>query len=108
MDTPLQIPESLAMTFNRVLKRLPTGKQNDIELQKSLLLFIKLGGERLAQAWLKPHLSPFPDDISIVKARPLHPMLESDDEDEVDSDEMDMDDDDSLSEEKDDSLDMED
>jgi len=59
------------MTLNRVLQRVPAGMRSDIELQESILLFLKLGGERLARARIKPVVFPFPEDISVVKPRPL-------------------------------------
>ena len=71
------VPETMEMTFNRVLRRVPAGLRSDIELQKSILLFLKLGGERLARARIKLAASPFPDYISIVKPRPLPTIAES-------------------------------
>ena len=76
MAKKLTVSEKMEMTFNRVLRRMPAGMRNDIELQKSILLFLKLGGERLARARIKPVVSPFPDDISVVKPRPLPTIVE--------------------------------
>lgn len=70
MSEALQIPDALQMTFKRMLHRLPAGKRNDVDLQKSILLFLKLGGERLARARIKLIVSPFPQNFSVVKLRP--------------------------------------
>ena len=71
MARKLTVPEKMEMTLNRVLQRVPAGMRSDIELQESILLFLKLGGERLARARIKPIVAPFPDNISVVKPRPL-------------------------------------
>ena len=71
MTRKLTVPEKMEMTLNRVLQRVPAGMRSDFELQESILLFLKLGGERLARARIKPVVSPFPDNISVVKPRPL-------------------------------------
>jgi len=71
MAKKLTVPEKMEMTLNRVLQRVPAGMRSDIELQESILLFLKLGGERLARARIKPIVAPFPDNISVVKPRPL-------------------------------------
>ena len=71
MARKLTVPEKMEMTLNRVLQRVPAGMRSDIELQESILLFLKLGGERLARARIKPIASPFPGNISVVKPRPL-------------------------------------
>ena len=75
MPEGLQVPDSLRMTFKRMLHRLPADKREDIGLQKSILLFLKLGGERLARARIKLAVSPFPKNFSVVKLRP-QPIIE--------------------------------
>ncbi len=70
MPEALTIPESLQMTFKRMLHRLPADKRDDIDLQKSVLLYLKMGGERLARARIKLITSPFPKNFSVVKIRP--------------------------------------
>ena len=76
MARKLTVPEKMEMTLNRVLQRVPAGMRSDIELQESILLFLKLGGERLARARIKPVVAPFPDNISVVKSRPLPIVVE--------------------------------
>jgi hypothetical protein len=70
MPEALQIPDALQMTFKRMLHRVPSKKRDDIEVQKSVLLFLKLGGERLARIRIKLMVSPFPESFSVVKLRP--------------------------------------
>jgi hypothetical protein len=82
MSDALQIPDTLQMTFKRVLHRLPAEKRNDIEIQKSILTFLKLGGERLAKARIKLVVSPFPESFSVVKLRPQPIIDESIKEDD--------------------------
>jgi len=88
MSEALQIPDALQMTFKRMLHRVPAKKRDDIEIQKSVLLFLKLGGERLARARIKLMVSPFPENFSVVKLRPQPIPDESikEDEDELDID----------------------
>lgn len=76
MARKLTVPEKMEMTLNRVLQRVPAGMRGDIELQESILLFLKLGGERLARARIKPVVAPFPENISVVKSRPLPIVVE--------------------------------
>ncbi len=71
MADKLEVPETLKMTFKRVLQRVPADRRDNIKIQKNILLFLKLGGERLARARIKPIASPFPGNISVVKPRPL-------------------------------------
>jgi hypothetical protein len=99
MSEALQIPDNLQMTFKRMLHRLPASKRNNIDLQKSILLFLELGGERLARARMKLILAPFPENLSVVKLRPQPIVAEAIDADEDDS--LD-DDEDSEEDEKDD------
>lgn len=88
MADSLKIPEALQMTFNRVIQRVPADKMDDIAVQESVLRFLKLGGERLARARLQTIIAPFPDDVSVVRPRPVSAPLESDDTDnQTDSDE---------------------
>ncbi len=98
MAGSINIPENLKYTFNRLIQRLPSKKKDDPALQNSILQFLKLGGERLAMARIQPILHPFPEDISVVKPRPLASSPEGDDIEDIDendeNDESDGDDDD--------------
>ena len=73
------------MTFKRMLNRLPAGKRNNLDLKKSVLLFLEIGGERLARARMKLILSPFPENLSVVKLRPQPIVVEVADANKDDS-----------------------
>lgn len=96
MAKSLNIPEALQMTLGRVMQRVPADKQNDEALQHSVLQFLKLGGERLAKARIQPVIAPFPEDVSVVKPRPLATSLDLDSDMDIDEESDDSDDDDDL------------
>jgi len=49
MNEPLEIPEALRLTWNRLLNRMPIKLRQKEDVLESVLLFLKLGGERLAK-----------------------------------------------------------
>lgn len=102
MTGKLKVPEMLETTFNRLLQRVPRDSRNDGRLQKSVLLFLKLGGERLARARIKPVVLPFPDDIAVIKPRPQLIPNKSDEANDV-LDDPESTETDDLSEEEDES-----
>lgn len=87
MAGSINTPDNLKLTFNRLMQRLSADKKDDPALQKSVLQFLKLGGSRLAMARLQPVIHPFPENITIVKPRPL--VLSADEDDIDDSDDKD-------------------
>ncbi len=49
MNETLEIPESLRLTWNRLLNRMPIKLRQKSEVLETVLIFLKLGGERLAR-----------------------------------------------------------
>ena len=49
MNETLEIPEALRMTWNRLLNRMPIKLRQKQDVLESVLIFLKLGGERLAR-----------------------------------------------------------
>ena len=59
MANELNIPEKLQGTFNRLMRKLPEELRDDERVQKTTLLFLQLGGEKLARARIKAYQTPF-------------------------------------------------
>jgi hypothetical protein len=49
MTEEIEIPEELKLTFKRIIKKAPCELREEIELQKTTLVYLKLGGEKLAR-----------------------------------------------------------
>ena len=59
MIEKLEIPEELKSTFKRVMRRVPRELKGDLEFLKSLLVYLKIGGERLAKQRIEVTKKPF-------------------------------------------------
>ena len=95
MSKKLNIPTELQDVFQRLMQRVPQEHQADADLQKSLLVFLKLGGENLAARHIdlvKKRLAP---KVSFTDFLPRVPVVvENTEEDEDGEDEEDIDEDD--------------
>ncbi len=49
MAENLNIPDELQGTFKRLMNRVPEQRRRDSDTQKIVLLYLKLGGEKLAK-----------------------------------------------------------
>lgn len=63
MNLKFDIPEALKPNFQRVYRRIPMELRQNPELIKDLVLFLKVGGERLA----RQHLEVTKNDLKLVK-----------------------------------------
>lgn len=63
MNLKFDIPEALKPNFQRVYRRIPMDLRQNPELIKDLVLFLKVGGERLA----RQHLEVTKNDLKLVK-----------------------------------------
>jgi hypothetical protein len=63
MDLRLDIPEALKPNFQRIYRRIPMELRQHPQLIKDLVLFLKVGGERLA----RQHLEVVKNDLKLVK-----------------------------------------
>ena len=59
MIEDLDIPKELQPTFKRVTRRLPGELKVDLEFLKNLLVYIKIGGEKLARQRIEITKKPF-------------------------------------------------
>lgn len=48
----LNIPDEFKYTFKRLINFVPHGQRNDLHTQKVLLLYLKLGGEKMARQYI--------------------------------------------------------
>ena len=49
MMEEIEIPEEFKLTFKRIIKKAPNELRVELELQKTTLVYLKLGGEKLAR-----------------------------------------------------------
>lgn len=49
----LNIPDEFQYTFKRLINLAPHQQRNDQEIQKIVLLYLKLGGEKLARQYIE-------------------------------------------------------
>lgn len=101
MESNFTIPQELQMSFQRLIPYMSPGLRNDEQGLESVLLYLKLGGERLARividAYNQTHRL---QEVAEQKLRLEEILLakqmadEADDDDEDDDDESDDDDDD--------------
>ncbi|MFO7964449.1 MAG: hypothetical protein R6U50_11045 [Desulfobacterales bacterium] len=45
----LDIPEGLKFSYKRVMKRAPSELKEDVDFQRKTLIYLRIGGERLAR-----------------------------------------------------------
>ena len=53
------IPDEFRYTFKRLINLLPYNQRNDRHAQKNVLLYLKLGGEKLARQYIEILKSDF-------------------------------------------------
>ena len=59
MIDDLEIPEEMASTFKRVMRRVPNELKGDTEFLRNLLIYVKIGGEKLARQRIEITKKPF-------------------------------------------------
>ncbi|MEJ2638417.1 MAG: hypothetical protein P8010_02475 [Desulfosarcinaceae bacterium] len=63
MNFNLDIPQALKPNFQRIYRRIPMELRQHNEFIKDLILFLKVGGERLA----RQHLEVAKNDLKLIK-----------------------------------------
>jgi hypothetical protein len=63
MNFNLDIPEALKPNFQRIYRRIPVDLRQNNEFIQDLVLFLKVGGERLA----RQHLEVAKNDLKLIK-----------------------------------------
>jgi hypothetical protein len=69
MAKPLIIPEEMKTAFRQVMSLAPETYRDDIQFQQSILLYLKLGGEKLARQRIDLIIQPFCEEFNIGKKR---------------------------------------
>jgi hypothetical protein len=82
MSEKMIIPDEFQGSIRRLLNRIPSEKRDDETLQAALLVYLKLGGEKLARHYIEISKKAFPDQMVLIKKQ-LHDGI---DEDESDGD----------------------
>ena len=67
MANELNIPEKILGTFNRLIRKLPEELREDEQVRKTTLVFLQLGGEKLARARIKAYQTPFTEAFVFKK-----------------------------------------
>jgi hypothetical protein len=53
MDAKLQVPDELQPAFRRIVRKIPADLRNDNHLLEMIVIYLKMGGERLAKQALE-------------------------------------------------------
>ena len=95
MIDDLQVPDEFLGAFRRLVRRMPVELQTNEAFLQTLVMYLKLGGEKLASQRVEVEKAEFVKAFTIVKRQPTEETVddESDDEDE-DRDDEDRDDED--------------
>ena len=70
MTDEQKIAPELMEAFERLMRYAPPEVANDEQVKNKLLVYLKLGGERLARQYLQMVQKIFPDKIILIKKRP--------------------------------------
>jgi hypothetical protein len=89
MSEKVIIPDEYQGSIRRLLSRIPPEQRDDETLQASLLIYLKLGGEKLARHYIEVSKRVFPDQMVLIKKQ-LREGIE-DEESEEDSPDEDAD-----------------
>jgi len=71
MPAELKIPEDQRFAFNRIMRRMPDGIREDEAIQRKMLLYLKVGGEKLAIAGLRAIVTPFTEKFVLKKVQSI-------------------------------------
>lgn len=86
MSEKMIIPDEYQGSIRRLLSRIPSEQRDDETLQASLLIYLKLGGEKLARHYIEVSRRTFPDQMVLIKKQ-LREGIEEDEPDEDNPDE---------------------
>ncbi len=67
MSEKMIIPDEFQGSIRRLLNRVPSEQRDDETLQAALLVYLKLGGEKLARHYIEVSKKTFPDQTVLVK-----------------------------------------
>ncbi|MBI9085240.1 MAG: hypothetical protein JEZ11_16710 [Desulfobacterales bacterium] len=92
MIDKLNLPEEHQTAFRRMLRILPDGFREDEAKMQALLVYLKLGGEKLARQRLDIAKRAFQREFVLFKRVPGEDRPDDDEEDDDDVDGVDSDD----------------
>lgn len=69
MTVKLDIPDDRLGAFQRLRRQLPLEMREDEEVLKKMLIYLKVGGERLVRQYVTTQKSGFPEDTLLFKPR---------------------------------------
>ena len=87
MSEKMIIPDEFQGSIKRLLSRIPSEQRDDEILQASLLVYLKLGGEKLARHYIEISKKVFPDQMVLIKKQ-LHDGVDEDDTNGVNPDDV--------------------
>ncbi len=61
------IPEDLERSYKKMLQIIPMGLRDDENIQASILMYLKLGGEKLARQSIEITKKRFTEEFNIIK-----------------------------------------
>jgi hypothetical protein len=67
MSEKMIIPDEFQGSIKRLLNRMPSEQRDDETLQAALLVYLKLGGEKLARHYIEISKKTFPDQTVLIK-----------------------------------------
>ena len=67
MVKELKIPDEHILAFNRVMRRIPAEFRDDTTIRRTALIYLKVGGEKLARASIKALTTPFTEKFILRK-----------------------------------------
>ncbi len=73
------VPEELRVSYKRMLNLAPDELCDDPNFQQAILLYLKIGGEKLARQHIKVATQPFCAEFTI-KQRPAEEIVDEEDE----------------------------
>ena len=106
MDQQFEIPEEYEIPIRRVLPHLTAALQNDPKVLQALVLYLKLGGEKMARIVIDAlNVTHKIQYAEMLKKMREEAMLRGQDDDDASDDDDDEDDDDEESDGEDDDID---
>jgi hypothetical protein len=100
MIDDFQVPDEYFGGFRHLVRRMPVELQTNETFLQTLLLYLKLGGEKLASHRIEIEKAEFETELALVKRRPSEQsrgdasVVNDQDSDDQDSDDQDSDDED--------------
>ena len=103
MIEDFQVPDEYFGGFRHLVRRMPVELQTDEAFLQALLLYLKLGGKKLASHRIEIEKAEFETELALVKRRPsVQSCGDASDVNDQDSDDEDSDDQDSDDQDSDD------